>query len=760
MNIEQIKKVVSQMTLEQKAEYCIGKDFWHTQELPQAKMPSMWLTDGPHGLRKQDEGGDMLGISASKPAICFPTGSALASSFDKKVAEQMGSELGKLSSSEHVAVTLGPAMNIKRSPLCGRNFEYFSEDPFVSSQIGAAVVNGMQGEGIGACPKHFLANNQENRRMTSDSIMDERTLREIYLASFEDMVKTAKPLTMMCSYNRINGTYACENKKMLTDILRDEWGFDGIVMTDWGALNDPVESLKAGLNLGMPGPGKSNVDALVEAVKQGSLEEEILDKRVEELIRVFSVIHENKKQDDYDFEKGHQIARTLAGECMVLLKNEQEVLPLSKDKKITFIGEFAEKPRYQGGGSSHINSYRVSSILDIITNSSDYSSVDYCKGYDIKTETLDLEKAITIAENSDVVVIFAGLPDDYETEGYDRDHMDLPKYMNVLISAVSAAQPNTVVVLFNGSPVAMPWASQVNGILEAYLGGEAVSEAVLDVLFGDVNPSGRLAETFPVALADTPAYPYYGVEKAEVNYREGILVGYRHYLTKKQAVLFPFGHGLSYTSFVYSNLKVDKTSMRDQETLSVSVDVTNQGNRSGKEVVQLYVAGCQAKEIRPLRELKGFEKIQLHPGETKTVSFELRNRAFAYWNVELNDWFAPSGDYTIEIGKSSVEIVLTSTVKIESTSVLRPHFHLNSAMGDLLAHPIAAGIMQQVIGQMGRGQQTSESEIESIGVMNQKSMQSTMDGMPLRSLLSFSDQVTKEGLQQLLDGINLAISQA
>lgn len=551
-----INELVSQMTLEEKAGLCSGFDFWHTKPVDRLAIPNIMVSDGPHGLRKQEETSDHLGVNESIKAVCFPTGSAIASSFDRELIHTIGEALGEECQAEDVSVILGPAVNIKRSPLCGRNFEYFSEDPCLASEMAASHIKGVQSKNVGTSLKHYLANNQEYRRMTASSEIDERTLREIYLAAFEGAVVNAKPWTVMCSYNRINGEYASESKRFLTDILRDEWGFDGIVVSDWGAVNDRVKGLIAGLDLEMPSSEGINDEKLIRAVKEGELDEAVLDRTAARILELVYRYKKNKLENAvFDREKHHALARKAAEESAVLLKNEG-VLPFKKGTRLAFIGDFARKPRYQGGGSSHINSFKTVGALEAVQG---ITEVLYAKGYDTKEDIIKEElirEACEAARQSEAAVIFAGLPDSFESEGFDRKHMSLPEYQNSLIEAVCAVQPNTVVVLHNGSPVEMPWADKVKGILEVYLGGQAVGEATVNLLFGFANPCGKLAETFPVNLEDNPSFLYYRGEKDTVEYREGIFVGYRYYDKKKAEVLFPFGHGLSYTTFAYSGLKL------------------------------------------------------------------------------------------------------------------------------------------------------------------------------------------------------------
>lgn len=757
----EIRKIIEQMTIEEKASMCIGGDFWHTRAVERLGIPAVMLTDGPFGLRKQSGESDHLGLHESNVAIAYPAGVNMASSFDPGLAKAVGGELGKLCQMENVSVILGPAMNIKRSPLCGRNFEYYSEDPVVSSEIAAGIIEGIQQEGVGACPKHFLANNQEHFRQTSNSVVDERTLRELYLASFEGAVKKAKPWTMMCSYNQINGTYACENKRFLTDILRDEWGFDGYVMTDWGALDNPVESIAAGLDLGMPGPALDHANRIAEAVKSGNLDEKLLNQAVERILTILFRYVDNHKEDAaYDFNKGHDVARIAAEESAVLLKNEDRILPLCEEEKVLFIGSFAKNPRYQGGGSSHINPYRVSNVWDTVK---DNGNVMYMEESIFTKEFINCEETTSCARESiqsaQKVVIFAGLPESYETEGLDRWYMRLPDTQNQLIEAVASMTDNVIVVLHNGSPVEMPWLPKVKAVLEVYLGGEAVGEAAANLLYGKANPSGRLAETFPIRLEDNPTYPYYGVERQDVPYREGILVGYRYYETMRKDVLFPFGHGLSYTEFTYSSLTLSATDMKDTDTLKVQVTVSNTGVVAGKEVVQLYVSGKTEGLVRPERELRVFQKISLAPGEAQTVMFRLSKRDFAYWNTDISDWYVSTGKYKIQIGKSVADIVLEDVVLVKSTTALRPHFTLNSALGDLMANPIALGVLKQTMGPMierAAGSSRKREEQED-GALTEEAATATAAAMPFRSLISFSDRVTAAGLQKILDEINQAI---
>ena len=756
MTADRIKEIVAQMTLEEKAAMCSGADFWHTEAVERLGIPASMVSDGPHGLRKQDQEGDHLGVNESIKAVCFPAGCGTAASFNRELLNKMGETLGNECQAEGVSVILGPAVNIKRSPLCGRNFEYYSEDPFVASEMAGALIHGVQSKNVGTSIKHFLANNQETRRMSSDSCIDERTLNEIYLAAFEGAVKKEKPWTVMCSYNKINGVYAAENHKYLTETLRDKWGFDGYVMSDWGAVNNRVEDLKAGLDLEMPSSNGVNDKLIVGAVESGELSEEVLDTAVERILNIVFRYEENRdKSAFFDRDKDHELARKVAEETIVLLKNDG-VLPLSEQDEIAFIGKYAMKPRYQGGGSSHINSHKITSALDAVRG---MGNISFAMGFDDKEDKTNeklLAEAVETAKKAKVAVVFAGLPDAFESEGFDRQHMRMPDCQNELIEKVAAVQPNTIVVLHNGSPVEMPWANKVKGIVEAYLGGQAVGGAVCDILFGRVNPSAKLPETFPLKLEDNPSYLSYIGEGDMVEYREGIFVGYRYYDKKKMDVLFPFGYGLSYTTFAYSNLKVDKESIKDTDTMTVSVDVTNTGKMAGKEVVQLYVADKESTVIRPVKELRDFAKVELAPGETKTVSFTLGKRAFAYYSVKLHDWYVETGEFDIMIGQSSRDIVLTKTVTVESTVKLPFVYTTDTTMGDVMKDPRAVEIVKILIEKQDLFESEnsdSESGVASEAISDE--MNAAMaQYMPLRGSVNFGGKVTMADVQALVDKLN------
>ncbi len=750
-----IKALVSQMTLEEKAGLCSGLDFWHTKPVERLGVPSVMVSDGPHGLRKQDEKADHLGVNDSIKAVCMPAACATASSFDRDLMGRMGQAIGDSCQHEKLGVVLGPAVNIKRSPLCGRNFEYFSEDPYLAGEMSAAYINGVQSKNVGTSIKHFAANSQEHRRMSSSSNADERTLREIYFPAFEISVRKAQPWTVMCSYNRINGVYASENPWLLTDVLRKEWGFKGYVMSDWGAVSDRVAGVAAGLDLEMPSSGGINDRKIVAAVKSGELDEKIVDQACERILEInYRYLDNARPETPWDQEADHQLSARIAEECMVLLKNDG-ILPLNKTDEVAFIGEFAAKPRFQGGGSSHINAFRTTSAVEAAQG----LPVTYVQGYsaarDMATDEM-IAEAVQAAKAAKVAVVFAGLPDAYESEGYDRAHMAMPACQNRLIEAVAGANPNTVVVLHNGSPVEMPWLGKVKAVLEAYLGGQAVGIATVRLLYGDANPCGHLAETFPVKLSDNPSYLYYGGEGNEADYREGVFVGYRYYDKKEMPVLFPFGFGLSYTTFACSNLRLSGAKITDQETLTAAVTVTNTGSRAGKTVVQLYVGDRESTVLRPIRELKGFEKVELQPGESRDVTFTLDKRAFAYWNAAIHDWHVETGAFTIEVGQSSRDIEVSGEVTVESTVALPRHYTADSIFMDVMADPKA----KEALGPMLASIQKAFAPNADASDMAQEAISADMGlammrYMPLRGLVSFSpDKVTDDTLKQLLDALN------
>jgi beta-glucosidase len=747
-----IKSLISQMTLEEKASLCSGLNFWNTKPIERLGIPSIMMTDGPHGLRKQAESADHLGVNQSVKSTCFPSGAGLASSWNRSLIEKVGIALGEECQAEKVAIILGPAANIKRSPLCGRNFEYFSEDPYLSSEMAANHIKGVQSQGVGTSLKHFAVNNQEHRRLSVDAVVEERALREIYLSSFEGAVKKSQPWTVMCAYNRVNGEYASENEYLLTSILKEEWGHEGFVVSDWGAVNERAEGLKAGLELEMPSSNGLGDKKIVEAVKNGKLPEEILDRAVERLLNIIFKAVDNKKEDAvFSQEEHHNLAKEVAKECMVLLKNEDNMLPLNKQGNIAIIGAFARKPRYQGGGSSHINPTKLDNTLEEIKRlSGSEANIIYAEGFNLDNDDIEeslVEEAKKAAANSKAAVIFAGLPDRYESEGYDRKHMRMPENQVKLIEAVAEVQSNIVVVLSNGSPVEMPWLPKAKAVLEGYLGGQATGGAIAELLFGEANPSGKLAETFPKKLSHNPSFLNFPGEGDSVEYKEGIFVGYRYFDKKEIEPLFPFGHGLSYTTFEYSDISVDKKEMLDTETVKVKVKVKNTGKLTGKEVVQLYVKDVESTVIRPEKELKGFEKLKLQPGEEKEVVFELEKRAFAYYNTDLKDWHVESGEFEILVGSSSKDIKLRETIKVISTKALRKKFTRNSTLGDLLNDPVGAEIGKELLKGMLGGADSSEG----LGV----EMAAMMKDFVLRSMVAFSGgQFSEENMNGMLEQLN------
>ncbi len=752
-----IKKLVSEMTLEEKAGMCSGKDFWHLKSVERLGIPEVMVSDGPHGLRKQDQAGDHLGVNDSIKAVCFPAACATTSSFDRDLIRYMGETIGDECQAEDLSVVLGPAVNIKRSPLCGRNFEYLSEDPYLAGEMAASYINGVQSKNVGVSIKHFALNDQEHERMSGSSEADERTMREIYFPAFEAAVKKADAWTFMCSYNRINGVFASENEWLLTKVLRDEWGFKGYVMSDWGAVNDRVKGILAGLDLEMPATGSDNDELIVEAVKNGTLPEEKLDLCVERILNILFKYHDNKKGGIFDREKDHEKAAKIAEECMVLLKNDDKVLPLSKNEKIAFIGGFAKKPRFQGGGSSHINCHKVS---DVLSETEGWAEITYAEGFpaDFDKEDEELYKeAVKAAAEADKAVIFAGLPDIFESEGYDRRHMRLPACQDKLIERIAAVNPNTIVVLHNGSPVEMPWIDSVKGVLEAYLGGEAVGKALARILFGDANPSGHLAESFPKKLSDNPSYLYFPGKRGKVYYGEGIFVGYRYYEMKDMEVLFPFGHGLSYTTFRIDNLKVSKSGNKVTDKVTVTADVKNTGDRAGKAVVQLYVADKTGTEVRPKKELKGFTKVFLEPGEKKSVTMELDHRSFAYYSTEINDWFAPGGEYEILLGQSSAVIEACETIELEAAASLPFEVKPTTTMGELKQFPELSKLAEERLAPFlaifDEGAPHEEETNAAKEAINEEMSEAMKGYMPLRGFRSFGGMKNGD-IQAIVDELN------
>lgn len=786
-----IEKLLAELTLEEKASLLSGDGPWHTQPVPRLDIPAVMMSDGPHGLRRMKDGSTDMNDSIE--AVCFPAASAAACSFDEDLLGKMGEAIGDSAQAVRLAVDLGPAVNIKRSPLCGRNFEYFSEDPYLAGKLAAAEVRGLQSRNVGASVKHFAANNQETRRHSVDAVVDERTLREIYLRQFEIIVKEAQPYTVMCSYNVLNGTQVSENKALLNDILRAEWGFKGLVVSDWGAVRDRVKGVAAGLDLEMPGNNDANSGVIIKAVQNGTLSMEDVDASVRRVLELVDHYEQTKKPDTvWDKEAQHKLAAEAEEECAVLLKDEEmidpatlsapaepdlvqditggalagspkfhrPVLPLFRFEKVTFIGEFAEHPRYQGGGSSHINSFKVTSALDAAKE--DGLDIRYVRGYDASKDEPDedlMAEAVTAAMDSDVCVVFAGLPESYESEGYDRTNMDLPQNQLMLINFVSSMCPNTVVVLHHGSPVEMPFADDKNvrGILDMYLGGQNVGRATIDLLYGKTNPSGHLAETVPLHLTDNPSYLNFPGEGNRVEYREGIFVGYRYYDKKNMAVRYPFGYGLSYTNFVVEGIAAEDADPASGNSVKVRVKIANRGGRKGKAVVQIYVGKKDSAVIRPVRELRAFRKVELNPLEGKELEFTLDRRAFAYWNTEIHDWFVEPGEYQIYAGTSSRDLPQAVTVALPGEQLPPRVWDDNATFGDLLADPKT---QELVMGLVRESQEKDRSAANQAGAgadaITPEMVRRMMEYMPLRQMVSFSDIITNDELAELIEKLNEA----
>ncbi|WP_372969569.1 glycoside hydrolase family 3 C-terminal domain-containing protein [Microbacterium sp.] len=756
----------SDLTLEEKASLTSGADFWTTKAVDRVGIASIMMTDGPHGLRKQAGGTDHLGLASSVPATCFPPAVGIGSSFDPEIIERVGAAIGVEAAIEDVAIVLGPGINIKRSPLCGRNFEYFSEDPLVSGVLGAASVRGVQSQGVGSSLKHFAANNQEFDRMRASSDVDPRPLHEIYLRGFERVVTDAQPWTVMCSYNRINGVYASEDPWLLTQVLRDDWGFDGLVVSDWGAVNDRVAGVSAGLDLEMPSSGGRTDAQLVAAVRAGELEESVLDTAAQ---RAIDLVRKAERRPavtgPLDVDRHHALAREAAGRSIVLLKNEGGVLPLAPEQNVAVIGAFATEPRFQGAGSSLINPTRVDNALDEL-RAVGGDRVTYAAGFAVeggavaasgRSEEELRAEAVAVASASDVAVVLLGLPAAEESEGFDREHIDLPADQLALLDAVIDANPTTVVVLSNGGVVALPFADRVPAIVETWLLGQAGGGAVADVLYGTINPSGKLTETVPVRLEDNPSYGNFPGEFGHVRYGEGVLVGYRWYDAKGLDVTFPFGHGISYTTFEYGQASV--TSAADGD-LVVSVDITNTGERDGREIVQVYVAPVASAVQRAPRELKAFSSVALAAGETRTVDLIVRREDLAYWDVRVDRWIVETGTYRVEVAASSRDIRSTSTVDVEGDVVSLP-LTMESSIGDVMAHPVAGPIVMGALGGFLGELNGADSSAASM-MPNDEAMEKMMASFPIGRLIGFPGiEVTHDQVEQLLAGANAGtLSQA
>ena len=692
--------LLKELTLEEKCALLSGAETFKTRGMPQHGIPQIWLSDGPHGLRKQAGESDHLGLNPSVPATCFPTASAVANSWDTALGEEIGAALGEEAAAQEVSVLLGPGLNMKRNPLCGRSFEYFSEDPYLAGKLAAGYIRGIQSKGVAACPKHFAVNSQETRRMASDSLVDERTLREIYLTGFEIAVKEGHPRSIMSSYNLVNGTYANENKHLLMEILRDEWGFDGAVITDWGGSNDHALGVKNGSTLEMPAPGGDSVRELLAAVESGKISESDIDARLSELL---PLVFDTKAALDaapraFDAAAHHALARRAAAESLVLLKNEGALLPLAAGTKVAVIGDFAKNPRYQGAGSSMVNSTQVDVLLDKLIDS-ELNVIGYQQGFDRhgKPDAALQKSACELAAQANAVILCMGLDEIAESEGLDRSNLRLAQNQVDLLQAVKAVNPKIVVVLYSGSVVETPWLDNCQALLYAALGGQAGAGAVADALIGKVNPCGKLAETWPLTYADVPSAADFATRRKTVAYREGLYIGYRYFTTAEKAVRFPFGYGMSYTTFAYSDMAADEQ--------GVSLTVTNTGSVAGTEIVQLYVAKKNSEIFRPARELKGFARVTLAPGEKQRITLTLDDKAFRFWNVKANRWEIEGGEYELLVGASVEDIRLCEKITVHGTATVHPYedkgldcyytgdvLHVSDAdFEKLLGHPLPKG---------------------------------------------------------------------
>lgn len=748
LNINQLLK---ELTLEEKAQLCSGRDFWNTQNVDRLNIPSVMMCDGPNGLRKQlvEQGFDHMGINESVETVCYPTSSAMASSFDLDLLYELGQVLGEECQAEDVGMLLGPGVNMKRSPLCGRNFEYFSEDPYLAGKLAASYIRGLQDQGVAACVKHFAANNQETNRMAGTAFVDERTLHEIYLPAFELAVKEGKTRGIMSAYNAVNHVFASENKELLTDILRERWGYEGFVVSDWGGTKDRIKGLFAGADLEMPGSTVGKHETIVAAVESGELDEAVLDQAVRNVLQFVSDSVEQKQAVPFDRKKAREKSMEFAQESAVLLKNADRVLPLKAQDKVAFIGEFAKVPRFQGAGSSFVNVKHPISALESLNG----EDVAYAQGYHISGEEDDLllKESLALAEQSDVVVVFAGIPQTFEVEGIDRKHLHLPENQNKLIHALTEVHDKVVVVLHTGAVLELPWIDQVAGLLNMYLGGDCVGKASVNLLYGYANPSGKLAETWPCKLEDNPSHLNFPGERGQVEYKEGIFIGYRYYDKKKMNVLFPFGFGLSYAAFEYSDLQMDKKSFKDDEVVGVSLKVRNTGSLAGKEVVQLYVRDLESSVHRPERELRDFVKVALEPGEEKEIHFVLDKRAFAYYETRIHDWYVESGKFLIQLAASSRDIRLEAEAEVLATVALPIVYNRFTTIGELVSTP--------------RGQEKFDSILEKITPESSKSsaedtlggdssqMMDAIVGTPIYSFYTFGF-MTEEELDAFIADLN------
>lgn len=754
--MKDVQSIIAQMTLEEKAALCTGASAWTTTPVERLGIPELIMSDGPHGVRRVP---DVHAVAIeSLPATCFPTASCLASTWDVELIHKMGVALAEECIALNVDVILGPGSNMKRSPLGGRNFEYFSEDPYLAGEMAASIINGVQSKGVGTSLKHYAANNQEFQRFSISAEVDERTLREIYLPAFEKAVKQAQPWTVMCSYNKVNGTFASEHYHLLTEILKNEWGFEGLVVSDWGAVRDRVAGLKGGLDLEMPGPQDRRVKAVVEAVRSGKLDEAVLNESVRRILNIVFKAKETPKTGTFDVDVHHELAHQIATEGMVLLKNNG-LLPLKGQQHIAVIGRSAESAHFQGGGSSHIHPTKVAVPFKELQAQAGNAELTYAEGYPTDNSFRQdmIDDAVALARTADVAVLYIALPTFKESEGYDRKDLDLTEQQVALIKAVSNFQPNTIVVLNNGAPVAMSeWIDGVAAVLEGWMMGQAGGVAIADVLFGKVNPSGKLAETFPIKLSDTPSHINWPGGAGAVHYGEGLFIGYRYYDAKEMPVLFPFGYGLSYTTFKYSNAKVSAKNFKDVDGLTVTVDVTNTGKLAGKETVQVYVHDQKSGLIRPEKELKGFVKVELQPGETKSVSIALDFRAFAYYHPEYKQWITEDGEFDILIAASAADIRETLTVTLESTLNLPFVLDKESTIKEWMADPRGKVVLGDIYAQIeAQSRRIFGGGDERYGNDNAIGMDimDMMNDMPLVSVLMFQQGALTMPPEEMVEGL-------
>ncbi|PWJ41864.1 beta-glucosidase family protein [Sediminitomix flava] len=755
-----ISNILQQLSLEEKAKLCVGDGMWKTNGIERLRLKPLFLTDGPHGVRKSIEGELIIG---SVPATCFPTASALGATWNTALMYQLGNALGEEARLHEVHILLGPGINIKRSPLGGRNFEYFSEDPYLGGVLASAYIKGVQEKGVGTSLKHFAVNNQELDRMVISAEVDERSLREIYLKGFEIAIKEAQPWTVMCAYNKLNGTYCAEHKWLLHDILKKEWEYEGIVISDWGAVNDRVESLKASLHLQMPGDGNYSIDKVVKAVKKGNIKESDLDKLIEDYLKVYAKVdfRNSHLEENQMMLTHHNLSKKIADESIVLLKNENNILPLDiqETKRITIVGDFALNPRYQGAGSSLVSPYQITNFLESLSRKIPSDTiVEFAQGYDHEgnTNAKFIGESLEKSKSSDFIFLCVGLPDSYESEAFDRKHLTLPEGHLVLIDQLSKLGKKLVIILFNGAPVEMPWIEEVDGVIEAYLTGQAGGEALSDIVLGHVNPSGKIAESFPVKVEDTPSFLNWGEDIDKVNYGEGIFVGYRYYEKKNIKPLFPFGYGLSYTEFEISNFELNTNQISEGEVLECSVNVKNVGSIKGKVVIQLYVGELCRKIISPIKELKRFQKVELEKGETLKVCFELSVDDFKYFNPKLNQWTYDEGSYSIKIGQSSADISVEKEVSLKFQRPRKRIYTKYSTVKEVMESKASNQIVKYMIKYFTTvmiGKEKKEWSLEDKKQV--KMLEAMLMDWPLKNFISFSKGRFTDGmLNRLIQFLN------